>query len=50
LFDPGSKYIVDDIHYKSALKIAECNRDRFHKQMEIVCDPVYPARSYAILT
>jgi len=42
--------IVDDIHYKSALKIAECIRDRFHKQMEIVRDPIYHARSYAILT
>jgi len=50
LFDPDSNYIVDDIHYKSALKIAECIRDRFHKQMEIVRDPIYHARSYAILT
>lgn len=50
LFDPDSKYIIDDIHYKSALKIAECIKDRFNKQMEIVHDPIYSARSYAILT
>lgn len=50
LFDPGSAYIVDDIHYESALKIAKCIRDRFKKQMEVVSDPIYPARSYAILT